>query len=395
MASTLSELSNSLQRLSHQDLHQRNCQASTRTFGCEWELAAHLLASERSGLYLHMGCGSVVGYAVTHLNQHPQKAGELLSLARVFEKLPLLSEAFLQGKLCWSKARALKRITTPENEREMLDFALKNKAQAVERAVALTPAQHKRGQALKASLEAKESQPELTLGEQPTVIAPVVQPAPVPEVPKLIQVTLLLTPDQYAIYEQARHLVEARQGKRVSKETAVVEMARSALASADHRSQVRHQVIVHVNADSGEGFYDTERGLLPAAPAAVDEALKQKGIVVAGPQPVLPAGSRQAEQLPLLPPPSKTRTSIPLVLLRAVFTRACGRCERCSHGGGNLVVHHIRAWSETRRHRLEDLEVLCPGCHAAEHTKDFAEKPGWKAAREAARQRRTRSGGFG
>ncbi|MCA9794730.1 MAG: DUF222 domain-containing protein [Candidatus Eremiobacteraeota bacterium] len=165
---SLSALSDSLQQLSHHELHQRNRQASTRTFGCEWELAAHLLATERSGLYRHMGCGSVVGYAVTHLNQHPQKAGELLSMAKVFEQLPELSEAFRQGKLCWSKARALKRITTPDNQAEMLDFALKNKAQAVERAVALTPTQHKRGQALKASLEAGQSQPELKFDEQPT-----------------------------------------------------------------------------------------------------------------------------------------------------------------------------------------------------------------------------------
>ena len=168
MSSSLSELSHSLQQLSHQELHQQNCQASRRSFGCEWELAAHLLATERSGLYRHMGSGSVVGYAVTHLKLHPQKAGELLSLAKVFEQLPQVSQAFREGKLCWSKARALKRITTPDNQAEMLDFALKNKAQTVERAVALTPTQHKRGQALKASLEAGQSQPELKFDEQPS-----------------------------------------------------------------------------------------------------------------------------------------------------------------------------------------------------------------------------------
>ncbi|MCA9797804.1 MAG: hypothetical protein KC910_38620, partial [Candidatus Eremiobacteraeota bacterium] len=92
MSSTLSELTRSLQRLTHQELHERNRQASRRSFGCEWQLAAHLLATERSGLYRHMGSGSVVGYAVTHLKLHPQKAGELLSLAKVFEQLPQVSE---------------------------------------------------------------------------------------------------------------------------------------------------------------------------------------------------------------------------------------------------------------------------------------------------------------
>ncbi|MGE0493726.1 MAG: HNH endonuclease signature motif containing protein [Vulcanimicrobiota bacterium] len=387
MSSTLSALSQSLQQLSHQELHRKNREASRRSFGCEWELAAHLLATERSGLYRHMGSGSVVGYAVTHLKLHPQKAGELLSLARVFEQLPLISEAFRKGMLCWSKARALKRIATPDNERAMLDFALKNKAQAVERAVALTPTQHKRGQALKASLEASQAQAQLKL-EEPTKPTPVIKPAPVPELPKLIQVTLLMTPEQYATYEQAKGVIEARHGKRVSKETAVTAMARGTLSTADHRSKVRHQVIVHVNGETGQGFYDTDRGLLPAESTAVEEAMKQTGIVVAGPPTELPAGTSSAKQLPLVPSRSKTRPAIPLSLLRAVHARACGRCERCSWAGGNLVVHHVRAWSETRQHRLEDLELLCPGCHAAEHEKDFATRSEWRAAREAAVHRR-------
>ncbi|MGE0487942.1 MAG: HNH endonuclease signature motif containing protein [Vulcanimicrobiota bacterium] len=389
MSLTLSVFSQSLQQLSHQELHQRNHQASQRAFGCEWQLAAHLLATERSGLYRHLGSGSAVGYAVTHLNLHPQKAGELLSLAKTLEQLPLLSEAFREGRLCWSKVRALKRITTPENEAEMLEFALKNKAQAVERAVAVTPTQHKRGQALKASLEARQSQPELTVDEPAKPAStPTIQPATVPEVPKLRQVTLLMTPEQYARYEQAKRLVEARRGKRVSKETAVAEMARLVLASADNRSKVRHQVIVHVNAETGQGFYDTDRGLLPAEPEAVDEAMKEPGIVVACADTRLSAGSGQAEQLPLQPVRSKTRPGLPVGLVRAVYARALGRCERCSCTGGNLVVHHVRAWSDTRRHRLEDLELLCPGCHAAEHDQDFANRPEWRAARDAALQRR-------
>ncbi|MGE0494738.1 MAG: HNH endonuclease signature motif containing protein [Vulcanimicrobiota bacterium] len=400
MSSTLSALSQSLQQLTHQELHQRNCQTSKRSFGCEWDLAAHLLATERNGLYRHMGSGSVVGYAVTHLKLHPQKAGELLSLARVFEQLPLISEAFREGKLCWSKARALKRITTPENEAEMLEFALNNKAQAVERAVALTPTQHKRGQALKASLEARQSQPELTQVEQPTKSESVALPTPVPAVPKLRQVVLLMTPEQYAVYEQAKRMVEARQGKRVSRETAVTEMSRALLGSADNRSKVRHQVIVHVNGETGEGFYDTDRGLLPAEAEAVDEAMKQTGIVVACSHNTLPAGSSrsklpaetsQAEQLPLLPSQPKARPGLPVGLVRAVYARAFGCCERCSCRGGNLVIHHVRAWSETRRHRLEDLELLCPSCHASEHEEDFATRTEWKAARDASVRQRTRS----
>ena len=283
-------------------------------------------------------------------------------------------------------------ISVPESRMLSVQVWDKSNAQAVERAVALTPTHHKRGQALKAALEARQSQPALTFAEQPTEAVHKPAPPPVPEAPKLRQVVLLMTSEQYAIYEQAKRMVEARQGKRVSKETAVTEMSRALLASADNRSKVRHQVIVHVNGETGQGFYDTDRGLLPAEPAAVDEAMKQTGIVVTGAPSVLPAGSTQTEQLPLLPSRSKGRPAIPVGLVRAVYARACGRCERCSCTGGNLVIHHVRAWSDTRRHRLEDLELLCPGCHANEHVKDYESRPEWQAARDAGvRRRPTRS----
>ena len=200
-----------------------------------------------------------------------------------------------------------------------------------------------------------------------------------------------MTPEQYATYEQAKGVIDARHGKRVNKETAIAEMARVTLTTADNRSKVRHQVIMHVHAETSQGHYDTDRGLLPAPPAAVEEAMKQPGVVVACPQSKLPAGSRPAEQLPLFPSRSKARPGLPVGLVRAVYARAFGRCERCSCAGGNLVIHHVRAWSETRTHRLEDLQLLCPGCHAAEHDKDFAERPQWRAARDAAVHRRANS----
>ncbi|MCA9794199.1 MAG: hypothetical protein KC910_20465, partial [Candidatus Eremiobacteraeota bacterium] len=134
--------------------------------------------------------------------------------------------------------------------------------------------------------------------------------------------------------------------KRVSKEPAVTEMSRALLGSADNRSKVRHQVIVHVNGETGEGFYATDRGLLPAEPEAIDEAMKQAGIVVACSQSTLPAGSSrprlpaetsQAEQLPLLPSRPKARPGLPVGLVRAVYARAFGCCERCSCRGPPLA----------------------------------------------------------
>lgn len=105
---------------------------------------------------------------------------------------------------------------------------------------------------------------------------------------------MILTAEQYAVFEQVKGLVGARRGKRVSREVAFAEMARLALAPADNHSRVRHRVIVHVDADSGEGFYDTDRGPLPAELPAIEEAMKSATILVASSDKRLPAGSAVA-----------------------------------------------------------------------------------------------------
>ncbi len=62
-------------------------------------------------------------------------AREKVRVARALTDLPLLSDKLRRGELSYSKVRALTRVATPENEEELLGFALAGTASHVERLV--------------------------------------------------------------------------------------------------------------------------------------------------------------------------------------------------------------------------------------------------------------------
>ena len=54
----------------------------------------------------------------------PGPAREKVRVARALATLPRISEALQRGRVSYSKARALTRVATPENEQKLLDFAV-------------------------------------------------------------------------------------------------------------------------------------------------------------------------------------------------------------------------------------------------------------------------------
>ena len=62
-------------------------------------------------------------------------AREKVRVARALESLPRISDAFRQGHVSYSKARAMTRVATPENEDTLLNIALHGTASHVERTV--------------------------------------------------------------------------------------------------------------------------------------------------------------------------------------------------------------------------------------------------------------------
>jgi Domain of unknown function (DUF222) len=54
----------------------------------------------------------------------PRAAREQVRVGRRLAELPLVRDAFSRGELSYSKVRALSRIATPRNERELVETAL-------------------------------------------------------------------------------------------------------------------------------------------------------------------------------------------------------------------------------------------------------------------------------
>lgn len=455
MSLTLPETISALAELSPEELHAQNRALRRRLADDEWTLAAHLVVSEDSRLFLAKGCASMAEYGQKCLNLSRHKAVELIRVGRTFAVLPAISEAFRQGKLSWRKVREITRVATPESEGYWLEQALSHDGDTVARMIAMSPREYKRGKALAAATES--TQAELfatteameaahpaaaiqTLGadvnsEEPrsgpppgtgntagtflgtgaaldsngghteeTAVEPVSNAAAESEqrpphrcdelswkAPQFVRLTLCLTTEEYGVLEKALSLVRAQTKKRLRREAGLAKVCQAFLSSPSGRGKPRYQVLVHVNAASGEGYVESDRGLLAASSDQVEEAMKSRTVMVTGPEQEV-----EAEQLTLLAPRSTSRgkrPALPHGLVNALYARAGGRCEKCGDRGGPLMVHHDRHWSKGGRHRLEEVRLLCDPCHRGIHHTDFEKEATWRTAREKAiKGRRSDSG---
>nr|WP_064571722.1 HNH endonuclease signature motif containing protein [Gordonia sp. LAM0048] len=65
----------------------------------------------------------------------PRTAHEQLRVAKAIRELPVIRRAFGEGRLSYSKVRALTRVATPEREQELVNLALSCTASQLDRAV--------------------------------------------------------------------------------------------------------------------------------------------------------------------------------------------------------------------------------------------------------------------
>lgn len=279
--------------------------------GAEWKLCLCLLAAARSGAYRKLGFATISEYAEKALSISGRKTKELLCTASTLEHLPLLSEAFQQGRIGWGKVRAIRCLVTPETEKEWLEFALAHPTDVVVKKVTLSPTSWKRNQALQASLDGKpvvskeavqellqtsdppsqneniasqssvsialettqmsvstESSESLSLTSAERHIHP-------PCLPKTILVSFQLTPDEYALYERAQARIRAQAQGRISRSKVLAKMSEQVLEAGSARSRAKHQVVIFIDQASGKAWYETEKGPLPVDPSVLEEALKR------------------------------------------------------------------------------------------------------------------------
>jgi hypothetical protein len=109
-------------------------------------LAAHLTAAEcrwllllaefdRRELWLQWGCRTCAFWLSWQRGLDRRAAQEKVRVARALESLPLVTRAFAEGRLSYSKVRAITRIATPEIEADLVTLGLHATASHLESVV--------------------------------------------------------------------------------------------------------------------------------------------------------------------------------------------------------------------------------------------------------------------
>jgi hypothetical protein len=89
---------------------------------------------EREGWHGY-GITSCAHWLAWQCGLSPGAAREHVRVARALQSLPLIEAAFTEGRLSYSKVRALTRVAEPDSEASLLEVALELTASQVERTV--------------------------------------------------------------------------------------------------------------------------------------------------------------------------------------------------------------------------------------------------------------------
>ncbi len=305
---------------------------------CRWlELVGEL---DRRGGFALSGQTSCAGWLAWRCALAPRAAREHVRVARCLRGLPLIHGAFARGELSYAKVRALTRVATADNERELLVLARALTAAQLERAV--------RGYRRVTTAEARDLQEGAYLSvcwEQDGSLS--LRGRLAPEDGALLLRALEAVRDTHWKQGGSAEPPPARQARNAE---ALVAVAEAALAHPDESRPAgeRYQIVIHTDesvlSHDGEGGCELEDGaaLAPetARRLACDASITRNG--------------------------RKTRT-IPPPLRRALRTRDRGcRFPGCDNHRF-LDAHHLHHWARGGPTTLTNLVLLCRRHHRLLH----------------------------
>jgi len=355
-------------------LMQEPCTLSTEKLEQEiGELAAHIQAAtcrwlllvaelDRREGWAAWGARSCADWLSWHCGLSPGAAREQVRVARRLGEMPLAREAFGRGELSYSKARAISRIVTAENEAELVQLALHSTAAQLERVVS-----GYRGST--ADLDEANGAHErryasLTWEEDGSLSLRARLPAE--DGALLIRAIDAARDSLWAAAEPPEDVSAetpasaAERGGRPSNADALAAVAEASLAAGGRArcGGERYQIVVHADSavlrGEGDGRSEVENG--PSLPAETVRRLACDASVV-------PIAEREGGPLTV---GRKTRT-VPPALRRALQSRDEGCCfPGC--GQRRLVdAHHVRHWAKGGETKLSNLLLLCRRHHRLVH----------------------------
>jgi hypothetical protein len=289
-------------------------------------------------------------------------AREKVRTARALGNLPRTDAAFREGKLSYSKVRALTRVATSANEAELLDVASRQSTEVVVQVV-----RRIRQQARLDDVQEMHRQRSLTYfwDEDGSLV-----------------VRARLTPEQGATWLKALQKAEAElspdedfAARQADAMTNALE-ASLASASSSGRAAERYQVVVHVSAETFGKRADTEAAVGSTGPIGTQPAVIEHG------PPLHPETVRRLtcdgalvsmlenEKGEVLNVGRRTRV-IPPAIARALWARD-GHCQYpgCAHTR-YVDGHHIVHWADGGQTRLDNLVLLCRRHHRVVHEFGF------------------------
>ena len=337
-------------------------------------------------------------------------AREKVRVAHALEHLPGLSARMRSGELSYSKARALTRVATPENEEELMDFARHGTASHVEKLVRAW----RRVDPLEDQSQERERHRTRSLTLWPGEDGMYVLRGRLdPEVGVMLMRALEAASG--ALYRrsgkfrrpESREHPASREDPELTAEQmradAIGLLAERALQSGGLECDGenigradRFQVVVHVDAEALAGSLESSGPsgsselsessespeswppppLPPSSPPTLGGAMLEDGVRV-------PAGTSRriacdasrvimthGSDRSVLDVGRKTRT-VPPAIRRALDQRD-GGCRFPGCGLRFCDAHHIKHWADGGETRLDNLVLLCRRHHRAVHEEGFA-----------------------
>jgi len=289
-------------------------------------------------------------------------AREKIRVANALAGLPLISKAFSEGRVSYSKVRAMTRVATPENEEYLMMIAKHGTAYHVETLVRLYRRECRLRAAQKKGPNSSRALHYHTDEDGMLVIEARLSPE---------QGALVLKALDAAVEQQPDVTAETREPISARRADALAEIAEGYLGSENVACNTadRHQVVVHVTAETlSSNIADdvtAETSYLDDGPGVTAETSRR---IACDASLVRLVKDQKGEPLSI---GRKSRT-IPPPMRRALIARDKGcRFPGCTHTRF-VDGHHIEHWANGGETSLDNLVLLCRHHHRLVHEGGFS-----------------------
>ncbi|MFK7893535.1 MAG: DUF222 domain-containing protein [Granulosicoccus sp.] len=346
-----------------------------------FHLVMLLPAFDRQRVWEADGYRSCASWMNAQCGMSPSAANDRCRVAYALETLPVICQLFRLGELSWSKVRALTRIATPENERQLAADALSMTASAIERM-----ARQYRNTQTSSDIEDEDERAKrhydrryLLIRQDDNGMVRINASLPPLEGAAIVK-SLARAEDEILQQIDVEQLEQPVSGtQRRADSLALMAMKHMAAESVDVRMADRYQVIIHVDAAT---LHQTKDQPGPDCRCHVDstEPKSLRAYIEDGPAIAASTARRLVDDCSVLAvveaegePLSigrKTR-KWPQAISRAIHIRdKCCQFPGCD-STRHLQLHHIQHWVDGGETSIENGVSMCGFHHRLIHERKY------------------------